>query len=206
MGTKKRRAQEKQIRLNQILDAARKLLFSDGIGNISISKIARQAELGVGTIYFYFKNKEEIFVALQEEGLALFYDIITKINQTPLACDEKLKQIGTAFYQFSQEYKDYYDIINYFLSSSKEFFEPQLKNKIDMSGSKILSLIENVIVRGIEDKTFHKEDAKKYAILFFGALHGMIQLKKLERTALGGANHKRLYEYSINKLVQGLIP
>ena len=61
MGVKERKAMEKKMRRNQILDAARHLLFSTGIDSISISKISQQAELGVGTIYFYYKNKEEIF-------------------------------------------------------------------------------------------------------------------------------------------------
>lgn len=79
MGVKERKAVEKQARRNQILDAARTLLFSSGINNISISKISKQAELSVGTIYFYYKNKEQIFVALQEEGLALLYSTILRV-------------------------------------------------------------------------------------------------------------------------------
>lgn len=203
MGIKERRAAEIQFRLDQILDAARDLLLSDGIENISISKIAHKAELGVGTIYFYFKNKEEIFISLQEEGLALFYSMIQKIDAKKIKSDEKLELIAKAFYRFSQEHKDYYDIINYFLSSSREFFETELKNKIDMAGYKIFYLIESVIAEGMADKTFKKADAKKNSILFFGALHGLIQLKKLERTTLSGQDHADIYEYSIKTLIGG---
>ena len=47
-------------------------LASISTGKVSsCTKIARQAELAVGTIYFYFRSKEEIFAALQEEGLEL---------------------------------------------------------------------------------------------------------------------------------------
>lgn len=201
MGIKERRAAEIQFRLDQILDAARDLLLCDGIENISISKIARKAELGVGTIYFYFKNKEEIFISLQEEGLSLFYAMIQKIDAKKIKSDEKLKLIAEAFYQFSQEHKDYYDIINYFLSSSRAFFEPELKNKIDMSGHKIFYLIESVICSGIADKTFKKADAKNNSILFFGALHGLLQLKKLEQTTLASQNHADIYAYSIETLI-----
>jgi len=204
MGTKERRALEKQQRCNQILDAARKLLFSLGIDHISISKISKNAELGVGTIYFYFKNKEEIFVAFQEEGLALFFSIIETIDKKKIKSDEKLKQIAKAYYKFSQDHKDYYDIINYFLSSSKIFFEPELKNQIDMSGQKIVALIEKVVDDGIKEKIFQNEDAKKFSIFYFGALHGLLQFKKLEKTVLASQNHLDIYEYSIDKLIQGV--
>lgn len=204
MGTQKRRAQEKENRLNQILDAARALLFSEGLDKISINKIAKQAELGVGTIYFYFKSKEEIFVALQEEGLKLFYDTISPIHSSGEGPDEKLLQTGRTFYRFSQEHKDYLDIINFFLSSSREFFEPDLKNQIDMNGSKIYGLIEETISQGVAAGVFRPTDARKHAILFFAALHGLLQLKKLERTALQGENHQQVYEFGLETLVSGL--
>ncbi|MCF8093220.1 MAG: TetR/AcrR family transcriptional regulator [Desulfotignum sp.] len=204
MGIKERRANEKQARLEQILDGAREMLFSHGIDNISMSGIAKKAELGVGTIYFYFQSKEEIFAALQEEGLALFYHTIQKIHICPIACDEKLVRIGRAFYTFCRNHKDYYDVINYFLSSSKIFFTPDLKNKIDMSGGKILDLIQQIIEQGVADNTFKQTDAKKYAVYFFAALHGVMQLKKLEKTALAQENHQTIYEFSLAQLMAGL--
>jgi AcrR family transcriptional regulator len=205
MGTKERRAIEKQLRLNQILDAARLLLFSDGIDNISISKIAQKAELGVGTIYFYFKSKEDIFIALQEEGLKLFYDMICPVRDSKtLSCNEKLKNIGELFYRFNLEHKEYCDILNFFLSSSKEFFEPDLKNKIDMSGSKIFDLIEYVILEGIQNGELIKSDTRKCAIFFFGALHGVMQLKKLEKTALAGENHRDVFNFTVDRLIRGI--
>ena len=71
MGIKQRRRREKEHRRQQILDAARTLLFEKGLNAISVNQIARQAELAVGTIYFYFRSKEDIFAVLQEEGLEL---------------------------------------------------------------------------------------------------------------------------------------
>jgi len=128
MGVKERKALEKQHRRNQILDAARTLLFSSGVDSISISKIAKQAELGVGTIYFYYKNKEEIFIALQKEGVALLYSTILQIFKKNIDHEEKLIRIAKAYHNFSEEQKSYFDIINYFLSSPIVFFEPNLKN------------------------------------------------------------------------------
>ncbi len=76
MGLKERRSREKEARRNQILDAARALLFEKGLHATSINQIAKQAELGVGTIYFYYRSKEEIFADLQEEGLDQCGDVM----------------------------------------------------------------------------------------------------------------------------------
>jgi hypothetical protein len=75
-----------------------------------------------------------------------------------------------------------------------------------MSGSKILTLIEDVIHQGVQAGTFQEQDATKFSFLFFGSLHGIMQLKKLERTAMKGENHQALFEYSVQKLIQGLTP
>jgi len=204
MGVKERKALERQNRKNQILDAARKLLFSSGIDSVSINKISKQAELGVGTIYFYFKNKEQIFTALQEEGLTLLYSIISKISETKAPHEEKLRQIALSYYNFSQEHKNYFDLINYFLTTPKVFFEPDLKNQIDMSGNKILLIIQNIVAEGSEQKVFKEKDPQKFSILFWGALHGLTHFKKFEKTILGNQNLEEIYEFSVQRLIYSI--
>ncbi len=204
MGVKERKALERQNRKNQILDAARSLLFSSGIDNVSINKISKQAELGVGTIYFYFKNKEQIFTALQEEGLALLFSIILKISKTNVSHEEKLRKIALSYYAFSKEHKNYFDLINYFLSSPIVFFEPDLKNQIDMSGNKILLIIQNIVDDGIKQKIFQEDDPRKFSIMFWGTLHGLIHFKKLEKTVLENQSHEEIYEYSVEKLIYSI--
>lgn len=202
MGIKERRSQEKQIRKDQILGGARSLLFSHGIDHISISKIAKKAELGVGTIYSYYASKEEIFVALQEEGISLLFSVIQKIIQQDISHQEKLVSIGLAYYDFALDQKNYFDIINYFLSSSKVYFDEKLKMRIDMSGSRILTLIQDVVQQGINDNTFIEDDPKKFSFMFWGMIHGMIQFKKFENTLLENQNHRDLYLYSVEKVIK----
>ena len=204
MGVKERKALERKMRRNQILDAARALLFSFGINNISISKIAKHAELGVGTIYFYYKNKEEIFAALQEEGLGILYSTILQISKKDINHKEKLTQIALAYYEFSKDQKDYFDIITYFLSSPIVFFEPDLKNKIDMSGHKILMVIRKIVLDGISQGAFKEDDPHKFSIMFWGTIHGLLQFKKLEKTVLGNEDHEQLYHYSVKKLISSI--
>ena len=56
MSLKERREREKEERRKQILDAARALLFEKGLNSTSMNQIAKQAEIGVATIYFYYKK------------------------------------------------------------------------------------------------------------------------------------------------------
>jgi len=201
VGVKERKALEKQLRRDQILDAARALLFSSGLDQISISRISKQSELSVGTIYFYYKNKEEIFVALQKEGVALLYSKIFQISKKDISHEEKLIQIAKAYYAFSQEQKQYFEMINYFLSSPIVFFEPDLKNQIDMSGRKIFTLIGDIVAKGVKQGVFNEKDPRKFSIMFWGTLHGLIHFKKLEGTVLEKQSHENLFDYSVEKLI-----
>ena len=76
-------SEEKQARRNAILEAARTLLTSHGPDLPSAARIAESAGLAKGTVYLYFRSKEEIFLALLSEGLlALLPDIETALEMT----------------------------------------------------------------------------------------------------------------------------
>ena len=206
MGLKERRAREKAARKGQILAAARQLLFKKGIQSISVNQIARKAELGVGTIYFYYQSKEEIFYSLQEEGLDILFHQIDAIGRTTTSPDEKLRQTGMAYLRFSDDHKDYFDIINYFLATPTVILGRELKQHIDRKGGRILDLIGGFVQAGMDGGRFRPVDPKKTAILFWGALHGMTQFKKLEDTVLEGEAHAQIFSYAVDQLIDGLKP
>lgn len=204
MSLKERREREKIERRKQILDAARSLLFEKGLNATSMNQIAKQAEIGVGTIYFYYKSKEELFAELQAEGLELLY------SKTKKACDKepefagKLNNAAQVFFKFSKENKDYYDIINYFLSAPEQIFIPSLKDQVDRHGDKIISLIENILVEGIKSGAFKKIDSRRYSIVFWANLYGLTHFKKLKNTILKGDTFKNLFEYSVDNFISNL--
>lgn len=204
MGLKERRKREKKERRNQILDAARALLFEKGLYATSINQIAKQAELGVGTIYFYYKSKEEIFADLQEEGLELLFNRIFRISNMNLPPDETLRKIGLQYIRFSEESRDYYDIINYFLASPKIFFAPNLKSKVDRHGSQIIGLIVETINTGTRSGLFQSSSPRRDAITFWGTLHGLIQFRKLKDTVLAGDSHKNILTHAVDHFINGL--
>lgn len=204
MGLKERREREREERKRQILDAARSLLFEEGLQATSINKIANSAELGVGTIYFYFASKEEIFAALQEEGIELLHNKIKKGLESVKHPRDRLKTIAMAYFGFRRENKDYFDIINYFLSSPKTFFSPSVKKRIDRHGNRLISLIVNTIDQGIDNRAFKKVDARRFAMMFWAALHGLMQFEKLKTTMLEAESYPALLKYSVDYLVNSL--
>ena len=70
----------------KILDALQKLLEAKDIKNISVSEIARAAEMGKGSLYYYFPSKEAILEALVERDYAKPLETAKKLSsQTDLS-------------------------------------------------------------------------------------------------------------------------
>ncbi len=60
----RRRLREREHRLETILKAAGTLFAEEGYHRTGMERIADEAEVSVGTVYFYFKNKEDLLVQL----------------------------------------------------------------------------------------------------------------------------------------------
>lgn len=64
MSIQDRKNREREQRQQLIIAAAKKVVDAKGFRNTTIEHIARKAEISPGTIYLYFKNKEELFSSL----------------------------------------------------------------------------------------------------------------------------------------------
>lgn len=69
MGVSERREREKQARMSGFLDAARDLLLEKGFTGTTTKKIAERCEMSEATLFFYFKNKDEVFASLLFESI-----------------------------------------------------------------------------------------------------------------------------------------
>ena len=60
-------AAQKQTRRQQILDAALRCFSRDGFHNTTTADIVRESGVSQGTLYLYFKTKDDIIVALADD-------------------------------------------------------------------------------------------------------------------------------------------
>jgi AcrR family transcriptional regulator len=204
MSLKERREREKNERRKQILDSARLLLFQKGLNAISINQIAKQAEIGVGTIYFYYKSKEELFAELQAEGLELLYSKMMKACEKEPESSEKLRNAAHVFFRFSKDNKDYFDIISYFLAAPEQIFSPGLKDHVDRYGNKVISFVENILKEGVDSGVFKNIDPRRCSIVFWANLYGLIHFRKLKNTILKGDTFNNIFDYSVDNFISNL--
>ena len=110
MGTKERQDRERQAVTESILNAARDLFVAEGYQSVSIRKVAERIEYSPAAIYSYFASKDDIFLALAAEG---FHRLDEKV-QAAMTTDNPLENVRGcwwAFYEFSQEHPDYFELM-----------------------------------------------------------------------------------------------
>src|SRR5690606_13319627 len=87
----------------QIIDAAVVVIAENGYHASQVSKIAKQANVADGTIYLYFKNKEDILISVFKEKMGHFIEKIDQaINKQKTVSDKLLTLIKMHYKQLSE--------------------------------------------------------------------------------------------------------
>ncbi|CAN5858138.1 TetR/AcrR family transcriptional regulator [soil metagenome] len=113
MGVKERQEREREATARAILDAARELFVAEGYGNVSIRKIAEKIEYSPAAIYSYFPSKDDIFLALAEEGFRMLFDS-AQCQRQEHPQQPAIDCIRSAFlnlYQFSTRHPEYHALM-----------------------------------------------------------------------------------------------
>ncbi|CAL1524716.1 Fatty acid metabolism regulator protein [Bacillus subtilis] len=81
---------QKRPKYMQIIDAAVEVIAENGYHQSQVSKIAKQAGVADGTIYLYFKNKEDILISLFKEKMGQFIERMEEDIKEKATAKEKL--------------------------------------------------------------------------------------------------------------------
>ena len=204
MGVLERKEREKEQRRNLILDAARRVLIEKGYHNTSIADISKLAEISVGTVYRYFENKEEIFNAIHQNGIEILHDRIMEAIPAGAGPREQLMSIGTSYFEFSEEDATLFETFSYFLTFPEIIFKAEHRISQGTHGRKILNRVAAIIDEGIKKGLFRQVNARKYAILMWSTLHGILQIKKVCDLIYRDYNFNEFYRYNLQYLIDSL--
>ena len=78
-----RQEKEREIRKDQILESALKVFKINGIEGTTMDEIAKHADFGKATLYYYFSSKEEIFIELLDRGWKTIWESIEPVIHEP---------------------------------------------------------------------------------------------------------------------------
>lgn len=151
----------------QIIDAAVIVIAENGYHQAQVSKIAKQAGVADGTIYLYFKNKEDILISLFREKLGDFVDKIREeIAEKPTAT-EKLLMLTEMHFKILSNDKHLAIVTQLELRQSNR----ELRLKINNILKSYLQIIDDILKEGMENGEFSKDlDLRLARQMVFGTI------------------------------------
>ncbi|TCP32130.1 TetR family transcriptional regulator [Scopulibacillus darangshiensis] len=150
-----------------IVDAAVDVIAENGFHKARISKIAKRAGVADGTIYIYFKNKEDLLITLFQEKMGQF---IEKIEQE-IAGKQEVKEKFLTMVQmhFKQLAADHHLAIVTQLELRQS--DTEIRLKINDILRDYLKLIDGILEEGKEKGVFRAGiDSRLARQMIFGTI------------------------------------
>ena len=175
MGIYERKQREKEQRKIGIVNAARKVFSHKGFNTATMEEIASEAELSPGTLYLYFKNKEELHTSLSIEILKHIADEIQKVVSQDISLEEKIERFGEVFiavYEYDSSI-----LINLFHLQSGETLQnlsDEVLQQIKTYSAMAHGAMADVIRAGIEQGVFIREHPVALADILWASYAGIV--------------------------------
>ena len=156
MGIKERKEREKERRRQQIVVAAKKVFSDKGFNRATMEDISNEAELSPGTLYLYFKNKEELYASLSIRILQYLQIRVDQIvKEEKMQPEQKLDALVEAMFDVYEF--DPLVIINMFHLQSSETLKnlsPEVLNGITDLSRKATGGMSKIFKEGTKKGVF----------------------------------------------------
>lgn len=161
-------------RKNQIMNAAEQVFTQKGIDEARMDDIAEQTGLSKGTLYLYFKSKDELMIAILDRiFLGAFQQLEARRNDESSATE--------AINRFTEDAIRDYKRMLLIMPIAYEFLALAFRNKTVQKALKrymqhYMKVLVPYIQRGIDSGEFKPVDAKEVAIAAGAIFEGTVLL------------------------------
>jgi TetR/AcrR family fatty acid metabolism transcriptional regulator len=154
----------------QIVDAAIRVFARKGYWSSRVSDIAREAGIAAGTIYLYFKTKEDILITVFREKMAEFVSALWRAiaeEPDPVA---KVRRLVSMHFEILERHPEMAEVVQVELRQGQKFFRGPATHEI----AAYFALIASVLEEGVAAGQFRRDLPVKLATkMLFGAMDQM---------------------------------
>lgn len=196
MSIKQRREREKEELRQLILKEATQMFLKEGYDKTSMRKIAKKIEYSVGTIYLYYKNKDELLYAVQGVAFDHFLNYMKPLMDIEHPV-ERLKKMGEIYLFFSLQNPDYYDLMFVIESPMNAVEEHESWNK----GEQLFNVLKMTVKECIDQNYAKETDVDALSFMIWSAMHGMVTLKNKCRIQVMDLENEERLMREINEMM-----
>lgn len=188
--------------------AAKRVFSVRGFNKTTMEDIAREAELSPGTLYLYFKNKDELFSSLsirilQYLNLRLEHVVNDEKSMAPHERMESLKEVMYDVYEF-----DPVILISMFHLQSSDTLKnlsPQLLANLKELSRNSLGLMAKIFEEGMEDGQFIDRHPMALADIMWAVFSGVVLWEESKRIINEDKNYlKETLEIAFDIFARGI--
>lgn len=182
----------------RILEVATKVFAEQGFDNAETQQIADLANVGKGTVYRYYRSKEELFLAVADAGMQKLEEHIFATIEGVDDAVEVIRRAGLAYAEFFQRQPELVEI----LIQERAAFRGTIPDTHLVYRQKNRGVFEDVIRQAIRDGVVRDVNVREATNALANVLYGTVVCGCLE-----GSTRKlrRMAAYAIDIFLNGIL-
>ena len=165
----KRKIEERKVRQDKILDGALRVFKIHGIEKTTMDDIANESGFGKATLYYYYGSKDEVFVAIMEQGWKNLWEAIeNKIVEEKSPKNKFIgivKEMGLTVKSNSNLYGFLFTAPNYIQDTSQQTWKTYQE--------RLYAILKSILDEGIKQNEFVNMDTGVLMKAIGGIFHGL---------------------------------
>jgi TetR/AcrR family transcriptional regulator len=169
-----RKEREYLAHREEILLAAEKVFAAKGFFPTTMSDIAREAEFGTGTLYKYFKSKEDLYFTLIDEKVEEIIRLVRAELSQKTSAVERIKKVLGLEFEFFERNRDFFRI---YISERNRFewtVKDDLGKGIHDKMVKYIDILAGVMRQGIKEGEFKSMNPLDLAHALVGIVNSFV--------------------------------
>ena len=200
------REEKKAVFRQRILEAAREVFFRDGFMAANLDEVAQIAKVAKGTLYRYFDNKGELYVAILSHNGEIFERKMREAAASGRSPVDQMRAVGRFYFEHWTRNREYFQIF-WALENQAVIGElpPGVVEEVTRLWENCLRILADVIERGTKEGTFGRCDAWEVANILWTVANGLLQAEHaVTRRELRRRKLDRVFEDTVELFLRGL--
>jgi len=166
----KRQEEQRKLRKQSILDGALKVFKTHGIEKTTMDEIALESGFGKATLYYYFASKDEVFIAIMEDGWKKLWEGIESKIIEELGPRKKFMGIIKTMANIVRDNRILYG----FLFTAPNHIQDESKQIWKTYQERLYAILKSIIEEGIKKKEFIDLNPGMLMKAIGGLFHGLL--------------------------------
>jgi len=173
-GRLQRKEKEFRVRRTEILVQAEKIFSAKGFHETTMAEIAEASGFSIGSLYHFFRGKEELYSVMVMEKVQMMYDEIMGVVSREPSINGKIRALVLSHFGYVEHHIDFYRLLVGHESGLRSECLKNLRERILDEHRKHVGWIEVLLQEGIGLRVIRALDTKSLA----NALMGIIAYSK----------------------------